>query len=158
MNCITPLHTSSDFLNQALTALRQALGANLIAVVLYGSRAKGEAQDQSDWDLLIIAENLPEKSLARHFSLKRTLPTACRGAISLLAKTPVEFEARVTPLYLDIALDGIILYDNKGYIASRLEKLKNLIAKAGLDRLSSKDGDVWKFSQPPSQPWSLSWD
>lgn len=147
-----------DLLNQAIKALREALGENLIAVVLYGSRATGEAQDQSDWDLLLIAENLPEKPLARHFFLKRVLPAGVRGAISLVAKTPAEFEARVPPLYLDIALDGIILYDTKGYLASRLEKLKNLMAKAGLNRLSSKDGDVWKFSQPPSQPWCLSWD
>ena len=61
------LKPNQNLLNQAIKALREALGDNLIAVVLYGSRAKGEAHDQSDWDLLLIAENLPEKPLARHF-------------------------------------------------------------------------------------------
>ena len=152
------LKLHQDLLNQAITALREALGDSLIAVVLYGSRAKGEAHDQSDWDLLLIAENLPEKPLARHFFLKRALPADCRGAISLLAKTPAEFEARVSPLYLDIALDGEILYDSRGYAATRLEKLKNFIAKSGLYRFRSKDGEMWKFTRHTSQPWSLSWE
>jgi uncharacterized protein len=153
-----PLHINQNLLDQALSALREALGDDLLAVVLYGSRAKGEAHDQSDWDLLLIAENLPEKPLARHFFLKRALPAACRGTISLLAKFPAEFEARVPPLYLDIALDGEILYDSRGYAATRLEKLKNLIAMSGLHRLRSKDGEMWKFTIPPSNPWCLSWE
>ena len=151
-------HINQNLLNQTLTALREALGDSLIAVVLYGSQAIGEAHDQSDWDLLLIAENLPEKPLARHFFLKRALPVDCRGAISLLAKTPMEFEARVSPLYLDIALDGKILYDPKEYVAARLEKLKNLIARSGLYRLRSKDGEIWKFFRTPWQPWNLSWE
>lgn len=152
------LQADRDLLNQILIALQATLGDDLLAVVLYGSRAKGEAHVQSDWDLLLIAEKLPEKPLARHFFLKRALPAACRGAVSLVAKTPVEFESRVPPLFLDIALDGIILYDPKGYAAARLEKLKNLIATSGLHRLRSKDGDVWKFDKPHSEPWSLSWE
>jgi uncharacterized protein len=152
------LHINQNLLDQALPALRVALGANLIAVVLYGSRAKGEAHDQSDWDLLIIADNLPEKSLARHFFLKRALPANCRGAVSLLGKTPAEIEARVSPLYLDIALDGLILYDPNGYGASKLAKLKNLIDKSGLYRLRCPEGDVWKFTKTPSQSWYLAWE
>ena len=97
------------------------------------------------------------KNPARHFFLKRALPAAYRGAVSLVAKTPVEFESRVPPLFLDITLDGIILYDPKGYAAAKLEKLKNLIATA-VSRLRSKDGDVWKFDKPHSEPWSLSWE
>jgi predicted nucleotidyltransferase len=158
MNEISPFHIRGELFDQVIVALREVLGASLIAVVLYGSRAKGEAHDQSDWDLLLIAENLPEKPLARHFFLKRALPADCRGAISLLAKTPAEFEARVSPLYLDIALDGQILYDSRGYAATRLEKLKNLIDKSGLYRFRSKDGEMWKFTRTPSRPWSLSWE
>jgi hypothetical protein len=100
-------------------------------------------------DLLLIAENLPEKPLARHFFLKRSLPADCRGTISLLAKTPAELEAGVSPLYLDIALDGKILYDSKGYATVRLEKLQNLIARSGLYRLRSnrllKNSLLWKL-------------
>jgi uncharacterized protein len=158
MNEISPFHIRGELLDQVIAAFQEALGANLITVVLYGSRAKGDSYDQSDWDLLFIADNLPEKSLARHFFLKRALPPNCRGAVSLLGKTPAEIEARVSPLYLDIALDGLILYDPKAYGASRLAKLKNLIDKAGLYRLRSPEGDAWKFTKPPSQSWYLAWE
>ena len=63
-------HINQNLLNQTITALREALGDSLIAVVLYGSQAIGEAHDQSDWDLLLIAENLPEKPLAQTFFLE----------------------------------------------------------------------------------------
>ncbi len=43
--------------------LRRQLGERL--VVLFGSRARGEATEESDWDLLIIVEGLPRSPLAR---------------------------------------------------------------------------------------------
>jgi hypothetical protein len=58
-----------------------------------------------------VARNLPERFLSRYRFLKRSLPPSWRGRLSLLAKTPEEFEAAAPPLYLDIACDGKILYD-----------------------------------------------
>ena len=39
-------------LSPVLDALRNGLGDDLVAVVLFGSQARGEADPQSDWDLL----------------------------------------------------------------------------------------------------------
>jgi len=83
-----------DILSQIVTALREGLGESLVAVVLYGSRARGQARQASDWDLFIIASDLPKQLWERHILLKRFLPTAYRGAVSLLAKTPQEFEEK----------------------------------------------------------------
>ena len=158
MNDGSPIHIHHDLLRPGNSSPVGSIGRRSPGRGVIWLPGKGEAHVQSDWDLLLIAENLPEKPLARHFFLKRALPPACRGAVSLVAKTPAEFEARVSPLYLDIALDGMILYDPKGYALARLEKLKNLIATSGLHRLRSKDGDVWKFDKPHFEPWSLSWE
>jgi predicted nucleotidyltransferase len=49
------------FLDQAVDRLRAALGMNLIGVVLYGSHARDEAREDSDVDLLVIAQGLPER-------------------------------------------------------------------------------------------------
>lgn len=142
---------------QAVQALRSALGQRLVAAVLFGSRARGHAHDASDWDLLVIAEQLPERAFERHLFLKRVLPASCRGAVSMLAKTPTEFESRVPSLYLDIALDGQILYDPQGYAAARLAALRRLIQEAGLYRERTAAGDAWRWRTPPAQPWRLDW-
>jgi hypothetical protein len=62
----------------------------------------------------------------RHLVLKRALPPRWRGWIAVLAKTPEEFEARLPALYLDIAHDGIILYNPNGYAAQKLARIRQL--------------------------------
>lgn len=61
-------------------------------------------------------------------------------------------------LYLDIALDGVILYDNDDYTAERLGYLKALIRQEGLRR--EKDGHdlIWHWEKPPGPHWSLQWE
>jgi uncharacterized protein len=59
--------------------LKGGLGDKLIAVVLFGSRARGDANEDSDWDLLLIARDLPERVLRRHLWLKGMLPVVWRG-------------------------------------------------------------------------------
>lgn len=139
-------------------ALRSALGEQLIAVVLFGSRARGEADETSDWDVLLIAEDLPAGRLKRHFALKRALPPDWRGQIALLAKTRAEFEARLPALYLDIAQDGIILYDPRGYAADKLARIRQRQAEAGLQRQRRGDDWVWTWTTPPAGPWRVEWE
>ena len=130
----------------------------MVAVVLFGSRARGEAGPESDWDLLVLARDLPEKPLQRHFRLKAMLPESWRGQVSILAKTPSEFAARLPELYLDIALDGVVLYDTGGYIAKRLAYLRSLVAGRGLRRERIGRDMVWNWRQPPESTWALEWE
>ncbi|MEW6233456.1 MAG: nucleotidyltransferase domain-containing protein [Chloroflexota bacterium] len=142
---------------QAVESLRNALGERLIAVVLFGSQARGDVHEASDWDLLVIAEGLPGKSFERHLFLKRLLPPSCRGGISLIAKTPQEFQSRLPSLFLDMALDGRILYDPQGYGAAKMAALRRLIRRSGLYRERTQAGDVWRWKKTPAQPWRLEW-
>jgi len=144
--------------SRAVGALQEALGEGLLAVVLFGSRARGDAGETSDWDLLVIAEDLPQRLLERQQLLGQTLFKACDGAISVLAKTPQEFEASVPSLYLDIALDGRILYDPQGYAAERLAAVRRLIKRLGLYRESTEAGDLWRWEREPAAAWALRWE
>ena len=90
-------------LSAVVAALRQGLGDKLVAVVLFGSRARGDATEAGDWDVLVIARQLPSSPLQRHFQLTTLLPVEWRGQVSLLSHTPEGFDARVTSLMLDIA-------------------------------------------------------
>jgi predicted nucleotidyltransferase len=141
-----------------VSGLREGLGDDLVAVVLFGSRARGEAHEGSDWDFLVIARDLPERTLERIFRLKMMLPTLYRGEVSLLAKTPEEFMAGLPDLYLDIALDGVILYDTNEYMAKRLEFLRSLIRRQRLHREREGRDLIWRWEHPPGPDWSLEWE
>lgn len=150
------IHTLDQAISkQAITALQKALGDRLLAVILFGSRARGEVSPDSDWDLLVIAEGLPERLFERHMFLKRLLPPGCRGAVSLIARTPEELEAHLPSLFLDIAVDGKILYDPRAYAARRLATLRQLIEESGLYRQRTEAGDVWQWKKEPCGPWAL---
>ena len=145
-------------LGQPVEALRRGLGDRLIAVLLFGSRARGEAHRNSDWDLLVLARDLPPRLFQRHRLLKQMLPAAERGRISLLARTPQEFEGSLPALYLDIALDGIVLYDPDGYIADKLARLRAMIGEKGLRRERAGRYLVWRWQEFPGFGWALEWE
>lgn len=138
--------------------LQKGLGGGLVSVVLFGSRARGEAHEGSDWDFLVVARDLPEGTLERVFRLKKMLTPLYRGEVSLLAKTPEEFVAGLPDLYLDIALDGVILYDTGGYMAERLKSLRALIRRKGLHREREGRDLIWHWKHPPGPDWSLEWE
>lgn len=144
--------------DSVVSGLREGLGGDLVAVVMFGSRARGEAGEGSDWDFLVLARDLPERTLERAFRLKKMLPPPHRGEASLLARTPGEFEAGLSDLYLDIAVDGEVLHDTGGYVKARLESLRALILRKGLRR--EKDGRdlIWHWEEPPGPDWSLEWE
>ena len=158
MNPRFPTALTVTELQPVVEALRQALGEDLIALVLFGSRARGDAQPGSDWDLLLIARNLLQRHLPRYRMLKEQLPPSWRGRVSILAKTPAEFEAALPPLYLDIAMDGQILYDPHGYAHVRLQKLRRLIQAKGLRRERRGNDLIWRWLTFPGFGWSLSWE
>ena len=142
---------------RVVEALTSALSDRLVAVVLFGSRARGEESETSDWDLLVIAEGLPARVFERNLDLKQFLPRECRGRLSLLAKTPAQFRGAASSLYLDIALDGRILYDPRRFAEERLGSLRRQIGQLGLRRERSPEGFDWRWESPPVGPWSLSW-
>ncbi len=142
----------------AVFGLRTGLGERLFSAVLFGSRARGDSYPNSDWDLLVIAAGLPDAWLDRYQALKSMLPPEIRGAVAMLGVTPEEFEARVPALYLDIALDGQILYDRSEYAMQRLAALRHTMDKAGLYRERTEAGDRWTWVTPPGPSWSIEWE
>lgn len=75
-----------------------------------------------------------------------------------MAKTPQEFESYLPSFYLDMALDGIILYDTDTYIAERLAHLRHLIETKGLQREQQGDDLIWQWQEFPGFDWSVEWE
>lgn len=126
--------------------LRASLGDALLAAVLFGSRARGTAHHDSDWDLLVIASPLPTRTLARHVSLKRSLSPAVRGQVSVFARTPGELRLRasIPSLFYDIATDAIVLYDPSGVAAAWIAEVRARMRERGLQRDMTDDGPIWR--------------
>lgn len=142
---------------RAVEALKAALGNRLVSVVLFGSRARGESSEDSDWDLLVVAEGLPERLWERHRVIHEAL-SKVGGTISVVAKTPKEFESYLAPLYLDVALDGQVLLDRNGYISAKLGQLRGTLGRLGLYRERTASGDIWRWKVRPVQAWAVEWE
>lgn len=149
--------TACREITPVVQALQQGLGKKLVAIILFGSRARGDAKEESDWDILVIAKDLPERQIERYRKIKEILPQNWRGRISILAKTPDEFEIVLPPLYLEIALDGLILYDSQEYARIQLQKLRRLIQSKDLRREKRGNDFIWQWGRFPGFGWSLSW-
>lgn len=143
-------------LDPVVDALKRGLGQGLVALVLFGSRARREGKGYSDWDLFLIAEGLPENAFDRQLALRVLLPRE-PGMISLVPKTREEFEVGFPPLYLDLAMDGIVLYDPQGYMKAKLELIRGIIRRTGLKRARRQGALVWNWREKPQGRWRIDW-
>lgn len=111
-----------DVLNRA----RQLLGDTLASVVLFGSRARGSSHPDSDLDLLIVAQSLPDEEgrdelaldiaeIGFDYGLSLQIILATLEETMLSAKTGA-------PLMFEIYDAHRIIYDKDGFFSQVIEK------------------------------------
>ncbi|MDA2927683.1 nucleotidyltransferase domain-containing protein [Acidobacteria bacterium AH-259-O06] len=138
--------------------LREGLGGNLIAVVLFGSHARGATHGARDWDIFVLARSLPASPMRRYPHLRKLCDEELEGGVSFLAKTQREFESGFPSFYLDLALDGVILFDSAGYMRTKLNRIREIIKEAGLRRERIPGGFFWEWKKyPAGGEWEISW-
>jgi len=81
-------------------------------VILFGSRARGQARDDSDWDVLVIADStLPRHRRAAHlYSALRDMPVN----VDILVYTPdevVEWSGVPQAFVTTATREGKVLYE-----------------------------------------------
>lgn len=80
-------------------------------IILFGSHAKGTANEDSDWDILILlkATNVSRKTEQeyRHELFDVELETGEPISTFVYSKTDWETKHSVTPLYYNISREGI---------------------------------------------------
>jgi hypothetical protein len=134
-----------------------AYGARLVTLCVYGSVGRRTPRPDSDIDLLVVAESLPEGRIRRvtefaavEARIESYLAAArARGlnpSVSVLFKTPEEVR-RGSPLFLDMLEDGRILVDRGGFFAQHLAAFRQRLDRLGARRVWR--GGEWYWDLKP---------
>jgi len=144
--------TTSSF-KEVVQSLIGEHGSKIVGVALFGSAARGEGNERSDLDFLVVVREWPW-SLERRRLLYKPIYDAVNGGaetirdatvIDVDEKDVMNDELEVTPLLLNIAWDAKVLYDPEGKLARFVGKVKKLIDAAGLERYRTGEGKYgWK--------------
>ena len=161
MVSLTLREHSDRLLADVASAVRRHYGDRLVSLVVFGSMGRGTQRSDSDLDLLIVADGLPQGRLARvedfapveaalaprlEDGRRAGFPTEC----SPVFKTPNEVLAG-SPLLLDMVDDARILHDPEGVLAGRLGRLRARLAELGARRVPHGGGWYWEL-KPDLKP------
>ena len=91
--------------------LKKLYGDNLSCVILYGSKARGDATEDSDIDILVVLKKIQNfsserkkvKEISWRLSYKYDL------LLSIIIRSEQEYMQKDTPLLMNIEKEGIVL-------------------------------------------------
>ncbi len=148
------LHEQTDY-SILVHTLVEHFGKRLKMMVLFGSQSRGDARPDSDYDIFVVVESLPQDPLARHREVMvPLLPVLLRlpERLSVIAKTPQELLGNLTPLVVDVCMDGIDLYGH-AYFKVLQTKVLQALRDAGLQRRRLAGTWMWMFPALPEKDW-----
>jgi hypothetical protein len=148
------------------TLLHQAYGDELLAVVLFGSVARGTPHHHSDSDWLVILRQRSAEPRQDHLGCEAArqalAPKLAAAAATGLVSEP-QFHLRSAleamqggPLFLDLCHDGRILFDPEGWAARFLAAYRERLAAQGSVRVPWGDGWYWRLTpqvRPAEEVW-----
>jgi predicted nucleotidyltransferase len=139
-----------------IDSLKKAFGNSFKTVVLFGSKARKQAKEASDHDIFLIIKNLSSRPLERQKQI-RTAILDIPLRVNTIAKTPEEFEKNLTPLILEICVDGICLY-GEDYFEPYRKKALDALKCSRLKRKRVGQEWYWHFDRIPEKEWELTWE
>jgi hypothetical protein len=138
----------------------------LISICLFGSVARGEANQGSDIDILIVADDLPidigmriKETNYVHENLKKSeayislRKSGVSGLVSDIFFTPEEIEGH-PPILLDMVEDGIIWYDKGDFLRKVLLSVKENLKKLEAKKVTTEKGYYW-ILKPDIKPGEI---
>jgi len=130
---------------EACENLVRELGDRIVAVALFGSRARNEASERSDFDFLVVVRNFNDKD--RRFRIYHRLHGVIKRDVTVIDVDENELfrdDLEINPLLLNIIWDSVILYDPTGRLKELSERVRSAV-EGRLERYRTKDGKYgWK--------------
>jgi len=123
--------------------------------VVFGSRVKGRATQESDMDLLVVANGIHPKRHRRGEQIaliKRNLPPRPYDILLFTESEVIANFQNHNPLFFDIAEEGQLLFDYNGQLQVLMKQTKEYIREKGVQKLQ----DGWAFPVQPGVPTPLS--
>jgi predicted nucleotidyltransferase len=146
----------TKYIKEGLLGRKEGPPIKIVAVLLFGSWTKGTETPDSDLDLLVAAENINPKRQRRGMEItyiKQCLSELYFLDILLFTKEEVLSNFRNhNPLFLDIAEEGIIIFDDKSLLKDLISETRDYIKQRGIKRF----GDGWIFPVEKGTPAYLS--
>lgn len=147
----------SRLAEELTTASLAFYGERLLSVALFGSVARGTPRPDSDLDVLLVVDPVPDGRIARMTEfqaveewlrplLKEMGSNGYHVELSPVIKTPAEVQQR-SPLLLDLTEDARILYDPDGFLRGELDALADRLRELGARRIWS--GNAWHWDLKP---------
>jgi predicted nucleotidyltransferase len=92
------------------TILRQRLGSHLCQILLFGSRARGDAQDGSDYDMLVVVDHRTPELRAVILEVESQLMERYGVLVATVLRSEAEWQQlQGFPLARNIAREGVHL-------------------------------------------------
>lgn len=92
------------------TMLRQQLGSHLHQIILFGSRARGDAQDGSDYDMLVVVDHRTPELRAVILEVESQLMEYYGALVATVLRSETEWQQlQGFPLARNIAREGVHL-------------------------------------------------
>jgi HEPN domain-containing protein/predicted nucleotidyltransferase len=141
--------------NLFMTDLIQAIPFRIVAVLVFGSFARESEGNDSDIDLLVVADGIDPKRHRRGKEvavIKRGLPGVL---LDILLLTREEVESNFwnhNPLFLDIATEGIVILDENEFLTGLMAETRDYIKQRGIQRIE----ESWVFPVKQGQATFLS--
>lgn len=150
-------------LRRVMLEVRRRLGDELVSLVVFGSVARGSAKAGSDVDLLVVAEGLPPSMSERMRFFTEVERSVLdlelglwreRGVYASVQFYPLSRdEASVfRPLYLDMVLDAVFLFDRDGFMEGVLRRLGGRLEELGSRRVELPSGGWYWVLKPDLAP------
>lgn len=153
---------SPDAASLIVECLAKAFGDRLLAVMLFGSRARGDCRPDSDYDIFVLLDDYVSDPVRDYFSAY----TALRPFRDELVTDTTVVVASLrdlgrsvsSPLVLNALVEGVVVYDREGTLTRVRRKLLDKLRSLGVERVRVEWGYTWRVPQTVELPFRVDVD